>query len=77
MVDLKVSGSRITAVGTRGGEKIDTSKVVDAANAWANRIDKMAGVELPIRPVRSQVLTLERSTRTVWSNLRTRTSLPR
>lgn len=48
----------ITAVRTRSGT-IETSTVVCAAGAWSAEIGAMAGVELPVRPLRRQILVTE------------------
>ena len=60
VVDLKLQNAKVAAVETNRGEEIHAPIVVNAANAWANRINKMVGVELPIQSVRSQVITLGR-----------------
>jgi sarcosine oxidase subunit beta len=60
VVNVKVSGNKIAAVETRSGERIEIAKLVNATNAWANRINRMVGIELPIQSVRSQVIELGR-----------------
>ncbi|MBI1799540.1 MAG: FAD-binding oxidoreductase [Candidatus Eisenbacteria bacterium] len=53
---LGASGRRrVTGVRLRGGESIDSPVIVNAAGAWAARIGEMAGIELPIRPVRQHL----------------------
>ncbi|MGN9758019.1 NAD(P)/FAD-dependent oxidoreductase [Streptomyces sp. SD31] len=51
---LDTSGDRVTAVHTDRG-RIDCGTVVCAAGAWSARIGDMAGVSLPVRPVRRQL----------------------
>jgi sarcosine oxidase subunit beta len=51
---LDTSGDRVTAVHTDRG-RIDCATVVCAAGAWSARIGDMAGVSLPVRPVRRQL----------------------
>jgi sarcosine oxidase subunit beta len=51
---LAVGGERITAVRTRGGE-VAAGAVVNAAGAWAGAVARMAGVEIPVTPLRRQV----------------------
>ncbi|HEX6750198.1 MAG TPA: FAD-binding oxidoreductase [Longimicrobium sp.] len=51
---LRMEGGRIAAVRTRGGE-IAAGAVVDAAGAWAGAVARMAGVEIPVTPLRRQV----------------------
>lgn len=41
------------------GERIETDFVVNAAGPWAHRVAEMAGVSLPVRPKRRQVLVVE------------------
>jgi sarcosine oxidase subunit beta len=53
---LRVAGGRIEAVETPSGE-ISTHQVVDAAGPWAAQVASMAGVVVPIEPVRRQMLT--------------------
>ncbi|GGU92498.1 FAD-dependent oxidoreductase [Streptomyces filipinensis] len=52
------AGSRVTAVHTSHG-RITCPTVVCAAGAWSARIGAMAGVDLPVRPVRRQVAFTE------------------
>lgn len=56
VTDLAVSDGKITAVHTNQGI-IQCSNVVNAAGPWAAQIGKMAGVEIPIKPIRRQVMT--------------------
>ncbi|MCF0077533.1 FAD-binding oxidoreductase [Streptomyces lomondensis] len=51
---LDTAGDRVTAVHTDRG-RIDCATVVCAAGAWSARIGEMAGVALPVRPVRRQL----------------------
>jgi glycine/D-amino acid oxidase-like deaminating enzyme len=39
---------RVTAVLTDTGQRIKTTRVVNAAGAWANNVARMVGHELPI-----------------------------
>jgi glycine/D-amino acid oxidase-like deaminating enzyme len=52
---ITVTDGEITAVSTPRGE-IATPLVVDAAGAWARGVGELAGVEVPIAPVRHQLL---------------------
>ncbi|TAK11458.1 MAG: FAD-binding oxidoreductase [Anaerolineae bacterium] len=49
-------GGRVAAVQTSKGV-IETSQVVNAAGPWAGRIGELAGIEIPITPIRRQMLT--------------------
>jgi len=53
---LTVEGQRIRGVRTTRGE-VACARVVNAAGPWAGRIGQMAGVDIPITPLRRQWLT--------------------
>lgn len=53
---IEIKAGRIAAVNTSGG-RISTPVVVNTAGPWAGEIGKMAGVEIPITPLRRQILT--------------------
>jgi len=53
---IQVQSGMVKAVDTRDG-KISTPLVVNAAGPWAGLVGKMAGVDIPITPVRRQMLT--------------------
>jgi len=53
---IEVQGDRVQAVVTPHG-RIATRTVVNCAGPWAGRIGQMAGVEVPIQPIRRQWLT--------------------
>lgn len=55
---IDVSNGRIAAVRTSHGD-IATSTVICAAGAWSAEIAAYAGVELPIEPLRRQILVTE------------------
>ncbi|GAA2791929.1 FAD-binding oxidoreductase [Saccharopolyspora taberi] len=55
---IEVSGGEITSVRTDRGSTA-TSTVVCAAGAWSAAVGRMAGVELPVRPLRRQILVTE------------------
>ncbi|OJW77737.1 MAG: hypothetical protein BGO69_01855 [Bacteroidetes bacterium 46-16] len=55
---IKVSSGRITGVETTT-EFIGCKYVVNAAGAWAAQIAKTAGIELPVYPVRGQIVGTE------------------
>jgi sarcosine oxidase subunit beta len=56
VIGLRVSGDKIHAVETRTGT-IEAPLVLNAAGPWAAPIGEMAGVELPIIPLRRQMFT--------------------
>ncbi|MFJ9467990.1 NAD(P)/FAD-dependent oxidoreductase [Streptomyces caniferus] len=51
---LDTTGDRVTAVHTDHG-RISAATVICAAGAWSARLGEMAGVHLPVRPVRRQL----------------------
>jgi sarcosine oxidase subunit beta len=52
---IRVAGAKIQGVVTARGE-IATRTVVDAAGPWAGKVGEMAGVDIPIVPVRRQIV---------------------
>ncbi len=56
VTDILVEGGRVRAVVTPQGQ-IATNTVVNAAGPWAGLVAQMAGVDLPITPLRRQWLT--------------------
>jgi sarcosine oxidase subunit beta len=52
---LRRSGARIEAVRLQDGAEIGAGCVVDAAGAWAGEVARLAGVEIPVAPLRRQV----------------------
>lgn len=55
----KTADGRIHTVLTERGQTIETHAVVDAGGAWAQGIAKLAGVDLPVVPLRRQVALTE------------------
>ncbi len=55
---IAVEDGQITAVATEQGE-IRTGTVICAAGAWSAAVGQMAGVELPVTPMRRQILYTE------------------
>ena len=53
---IQVKGGKVTAVDTNMGA-VATPVVVNAAGPWAGLIGDMAGVDIPITPIRRQMLT--------------------
>lgn len=51
---VRAEGGRVRGVGTTLGE-VATLNVVIAAGAWAGTLGKMAGVEIPVQPLRRQI----------------------
>ncbi|HKY50802.1 MAG TPA: FAD-binding oxidoreductase [Candidatus Limnocylindria bacterium] len=57
-IGIERDGDRVTAVRTANRE-IACATVVDAAGAWAADVGRLAGVELPIRPLRRQIFVTD------------------
>ncbi|HEV2665811.1 MAG TPA: FAD-binding oxidoreductase [Blastocatellia bacterium] len=56
---VKVENSSVTGVSTTRGE-VSTRNVVNAAGPWAAGVAEMAGVELPVTPLRRQIVKTQR-----------------
>src|SRR5680860_410015 len=54
ILDIEAAGGEVRAVHTNRGS-IRTSTVICAAGVWSTRLGAMAGVHLPIEPVRRQI----------------------
>jgi len=69
---LEMAHGRVTAVGSDAG-RFACGAVVNAAGAWSGQIAQLAGVEIPIHPVRGQIVCTETlKAGTLRSNLSTR-----
>lgn len=55
---IERDGAAITAVGTTLG-RIHTDTVICAAGAWSRALGAMAGVDLPVEPLRRQIAVTE------------------
>ncbi len=55
---LRVASGRVTGVETASG-LIPCEVAVNAAGSWAAEIGRMAGIEVPVRPVRGQIIGTE------------------
>ena len=55
---IDVEGGRVTGVRTTRG-RVQTSTVVNAAGAWAAGVARLAGEELPVEPLRRQLVPTE------------------
>lgn len=51
---IRTAAGRVTSVTTTRGT-IETPAVVDAAGPWARRIGRMAGIDVPVDPVRRHI----------------------
>ncbi len=55
---IDVEGGRVTAV-RAGGERIGCGTVVDAAGPWSAEVGRLAGVDVPVRPLRRHIFITE------------------
>ncbi len=55
VIDIRVEGGRIAEVVTDQGT-VSTPVVVNAAGPWAGEVGQMAGVDVPVEPVRRQIV---------------------
>jgi sarcosine oxidase subunit beta len=55
VTDIRVEGGRVQSVITNRGE-VATAVVVNAAGPWAGVVGEMAGVDIPIEPLRRQIV---------------------
>jgi sarcosine oxidase subunit beta len=53
---IRVSGDQVEAVETNQGT-IQTRMILNMAGPWSSHIGKMAGVQLPVSPIRRQIFT--------------------
>jgi len=56
VIGIQVEAGRVVGVDTNQG-KVSTPVVVNAAGPWAGQIGQLAGVEVPIVPLRRQIMT--------------------
>jgi len=55
VTDILVEGDRVTGIATSRGT-VSTPVVVNAAGPWAGVVGEMAGLEIPVVPVRRQIV---------------------
>ena len=56
VIGIRINGDKVTGVETAQG-LIETRLVVNAAGPWSAQIGRMAGVHIPIQPIRRQMFT--------------------
>lgn len=54
VLDIDVSGGRVKSVTTTAG-RVETPCVVNAAGPYASVVGRMAGVDIPVQPLRRQI----------------------
>ncbi len=56
VIGIRVRGDKVVGVDTAQG-RIDTRLILNAAGPWSAQIGRLAGVNLPIQPIRRQIFT--------------------
>ncbi len=59
VVELMSSGGRISGVKLASGRSLTSKFVINCAGAWAAGVARMAGVKIPVEPVKRQVFALD------------------
>jgi sarcosine oxidase subunit beta len=54
---IEVKNGKVSGLRTTKGETVATGCIINTAGPWAGSIGSMAGVDIPITPVRRQMLT--------------------
>jgi FAD-dependent oxidoreductase domain-containing protein 1 len=52
VVDVFTAGKRVVALDLASGDRVEADHVVNAAGCWAASIAKLAGMDLPVNPMR-------------------------
>jgi FAD-dependent oxidoreductase domain-containing protein 1 len=55
VVGIDVSNGAVTGVRLASGDAIDTPIVVNATGAWSGRVARMAGLQVPVEPMRQML----------------------
>ena len=63
VTEVLKSGNEVAGVKLASGETLSSKVVLNAAGAWASKIAKTAGVDLPIDPIKRQVTVIETNAR--------------
>ncbi|MBI1792728.1 MAG: FAD-binding oxidoreductase [Chloroflexi bacterium] len=56
VIGIRVSGDKVTGVETAHGS-IETRLILNAAGPWSAQVGRMAGVHIPVQPIRRQMFT--------------------
>ena len=59
VVELISAGGRISGVKLTSGGRLTSKFVINCAGAWAAKVAQMAGVKLPVEPVKRQIFALD------------------
>jgi glycine/D-amino acid oxidase-like deaminating enzyme len=63
VAEILKSGDQVTGVKLTSGEVLNSKLVLNSAGAWAPKIARTAGVDLPIVPIKRQVTIIETNVR--------------
>jgi len=63
VTEILKNGDRVAGVRLASGEVLNSNVVMNAAGAWAPKIAKTVGVDLPIAPTKRQVTVIETNAR--------------
>lgn len=61
VVDFQRAGERVSAVQIADGTTVSCGAVIVSAGAWSARLLKAAGCEIPVYPIRGQIVALQTS----------------
>lgn len=59
VVEVTTQSGSVTGVRLASGSRLTSDRVINCAGAWAAKVSRTAGVELPIDPVKRQVFALD------------------
>mgnify|MGYP006086080571 FL=1 len=59
VIDFSLEGSKIKKIIFSNGSELFAKKVVIAAGPWSNKFSKWFGIEIPIKPLKGQILRLK------------------
>jgi glycine/D-amino acid oxidase-like deaminating enzyme len=59
VVAIELDGGHIDGVRLKNGNRLQARYVVNCAGAWATKIARTAGIDLPVQPVKRQVFVLD------------------
>lgn len=64
VLEVLKAGEQVSGVRLASGDELAAKSVVNSAGAWAQKIARTVGVELPVDPVKRQVFVLETNVET-------------
>ena len=59
VVGVDVSGGAVSGVRLASGQAIETATIVNAAGPWSGRVARMAGLDVPVEPMRQMLFRAE------------------